>query len=244
MWWPFSKKYSLSDTGLLDGATDGHSHLLPGVDDGIRQMEDTLSCLHIMEHAGIEHQWLTPHVMEDMPNEEEKLRELFAEVQQVYAADEGGTGRKIELHLGAEYMMDNLFASRMDAGTKLLCTYEEGIVLVETSIVFPPLNLEDTLHRILSLGYRPMLAHPERYQYMRDSDYRDMFRKGIHFQLNLPSLIGAYGDIESSRAEWMLEKGMYYIWGTDTHRVGQLEATLFRHSLSSKVVSLLEHFKG
>lgn len=242
--WPFSRKYSLFERKLLEGATDAHSHLLPGVDDGIRQMEDTLSCLHILEHAGIERQWLTPHVMEDMPNKEATLRELFATVQEVYAADESGTGRKIELHLGAEYMMDNLFASRLNEGAPLLCTYEEGVVLVETSIVFPPLNLEDTLSHVSALGYRPMLAHPERYHYMRESDYRSLFRKGIHFQLNLPSLVGAYGKAEKARAEWILEKGMYYIWGTDTHRVAQLEATLYRHNLSSRVMSLLEHLKG
>ena len=242
--WPFAKKYSLYECGLLEGTTDAHSHLLPGVDDGIRLMEDTLSCLHIMERAGIRHQWLTPHIMEDMPNKEESLRELFASVQDIYTADEGAAGQKPALHLGAEYMMDNLFSSRLEADTPLLCTFEDGIVLVETSIIFPPLNLEDTLKRILDRGYRPMLAHPERYRYMKDGDYRKLFQKGIHFQLNLPSLVGAYGDIEKARAEWMLEKGMYYIWGSDTHRVTLLEATLHRHALSSKVVSLLEHLKG
>ncbi len=240
--WPFSKKYRLIDCGLLEGGTDCHSHLLWGVDDGIKTQEDTLACLHLMEEAGLQHQWLTPHVMEDMPNQEDKLKERFQRVCEAYAAEVQPGKRQVELHLGAEYMMDNLFTERLET-TPLLTTYESETLLVETSTVFPPLNMEEILVRIKEKGYRPILAHPERYIYMKESDYKDLYFKGVLLQLNLPSLLGSYGDMEQAKAEWLLEHGMYYTFGTDTHRVKQLENTLNKKCLSEKVVDQLLSLK-
>lgn len=236
--WPFSKKYNISGCGLLEEGTDCHSHLLWGVDDGIKVPEDTLACLHLMEDAGLRHQWLTPHVMEDMPNKEEDLKARFKGICEAYAAEESTGKRPVTLHLGAEYMMDNLFSERLET-TPLLTTYESETLLVETSTVFPPLNMDGIFQRIKEKGYRPMLAHPERYIYMKESDYKDLYYKGILLQLNLPSLLGSYGEMEKAKAEWMLERGMYYTFGTDTHRVKQLENTIKSKSLSEKVVEQL-----
>ncbi|MBP5538935.1 MAG: capsular biosynthesis protein [Bacteroidales bacterium] len=240
--WPFGKKYKLIDIGLLEGGTDCHSHLLWGVDDGIKTLEDTLACLHLMEEAGIQHQWLTPHIMEDMPNREEDLKVRFQHVCEAYAAEAKPGHRQVTLHLGAEYMMDNLFSERLES-TPLLTTYESETVLVETSTVFPPLNMDEIFVRIKEKGYRPILAHPERYIYMKESDYKDLYFKGILLQLNLPSLLGSYGDMEKAKAEWLLDHGMYYTFGTDTHRVKQLELTLYKKCLSEKVVEQLLNLK-
>ena len=240
--WPFSKKYRLIDCGLLEGGTDCHSHLLWGVDDGIKTLEDTLACLHLMEDAGLQHQWLTPHIMEDMPNREEELKVRFQQVCETYAAESEPGKQQVTLHLGAEYMMDNLFSERIESAP-LLTTYENETVLVETSTVFPPLNMDEILERIKQKGYRPILAHPERYVYMRDSDYKELYYKGILLQLNLPSLLGAYGGMEQAKAQWLLEHGMYYTFGTDTHRVKQLENTLNNKVLSEKVVEQLLNLK-
>ena len=240
--WPFSKKYRLIDCGLLEGGTDCHSHLLWGVDDGIRVEEDTLACLHLMEGAGLEHQWLTPHIMEDMPNKEEDLKARFQRVCEAYAAEAQPGKHQVTLHLGAEYMMDNLFSELLES-TPLLTTYESETVLVETSTVFPPFNMDDILTRIKQKGYRPILAHPERYVYMKESDYKDLYFKGVLLQLNLPSLLGSYGGMEQAKAQWLLEHGMYYTFGTDTHRVKQLENTLNNKGLSEKVVDQLLNLK-
>lgn len=240
--WPFSKKHRLIECGLLEGGTDCHSHLLWGVDDGIKLEEETLACLHLMEKAGLEHQWLTPHIMEDIPNREEDLKERFRRVCETYAAEAQPGKRQVTLHLGAEYMIDNLFSERLET-TPLLTTFESETLLVETSTVFPPLNLDEMFIRIQQKGYRPILAHPERYAYMRDTDYKELYSKGILMQLNLPSLIGSYGDMEQARAEWLLEHGMYYTFGTDTHRVRQLEITLHKRFLSDKMLDRLLSMK-
>lgn len=236
--WPFNRKYSIGFSELLADGCDCHSHLLWGVDDGIREREDSLTCLRIMEEAGLKSQWITPHIMEDVPNKEDDLRERFELLKNDYLATPSAKGRKMELHLGAEYMMDNLFSERLEH-TPLLTTYESNTVLVETSAVFPPLHLDETLSSMQSKGYYPMLAHPERYLYMKEADYRNLSKKGVLLQLNLPSLTGIYGSDEKARAEWLLEHGMYYCYGTDTHRVGQLQNTLRDRCLTARMMDAL-----
>ena len=103
--WLFKKTDRLIDSGMLAGFTDWHSHILPGVDDGIKNMEDSLAVLKRYEEAGIRKIWLTPHVMEDYPNTPEKLRERFSELKEAYT---GG----IDIRLASENMLDSLFEER------------------------------------------------------------------------------------------------------------------------------------
>ena len=67
--WPFKrKKISLEQSGTLRGFTDCHSHILPGVDDGVKTLRESLAILAKYEDLGISDLWLTPHIMEDIPN--------------------------------------------------------------------------------------------------------------------------------------------------------------------------------
>lgn len=232
----WKKKYSVAETGLLEAGIDCHSHLLWGVDDGIRTAEDAMTCLNMMEEVGLQTQWFTPHIMEDVPNEEETLKTRFEAFKSEYAAAESPSGRKVELRLGAEYMLDNLFTERLARGG-LLTTYDAESLLIETSSIFPPLNMDSTIESIRQKGYRPILAHPERYLYMKEEDYRALYYKGVLLQLNLPSLIGAYGPMEKAKAKWLLEKNLYYFYGTDTHRPVQMRNALHSKCLTSKMVN-------
>ncbi|MBQ1209495.1 MAG: capsular biosynthesis protein [Bacteroidales bacterium] len=240
----FSKKYSIAEIGLLEGGTDCHSHLLWGVDDGVHTAEDALSCLQLMEQQGLKTQWFTPHIMEDVPNKVEHLKTRFAEFEEQYTREESPTGHKIQLHLGAEYMMDGLFTELLSQGEPLLTTYDKETLLVETSTIFPPLNMDSILEQIKAKGYRPMLAHPERYLYMKKEDYKALYYKGTLFQLNLASLTGAYGPMERDKAKWLLENNMYYIYGTDTHRLSQLKSISQSKCLRSKTADLLLNLKA
>ena len=103
--WLFHKTTVLSRSGLLKGMVDCHSHLLPGVDDGVQSMEESLQILREMEQQGIRRVWLTPHIMEDIPNETLALQRKFWELLQQYRG-------AVELKLAAEYMLDNLFEER------------------------------------------------------------------------------------------------------------------------------------
>lgn len=217
----FYNKSSFAESGFLQGYTDWHCHLLPGIDDGVQTVDETLQILASYEEHGVGEVWLTPHIMEDIPNSTTELREKFQELQAIYKGS-------VKLHLAAENMLDNLFEERL-AANDLLPLGEDGQhLLVETSYFNPPLGLNDILLRIKSKGYFPVLAHPERYVYMKESDYRQLKSIGIKFQLNLPGLTGFYGPEVKKKAEWILKNGFYDLTGSDTHRLRVWETTITR----------------
>lgn len=224
-------KQSLAESGALKGMTDRHCHVLFGVDDGIRTLEDSLAVLAYDEEVGISEVWCTPHIMEDVPNTTEALRERFEQLQQAYSGP-------IRLHLAAEYMLDTLFEERFNAGD--LLTMEDNTVLVETSTWNPPSDMTGTLRRIQKAGYRPLLAHPERYRYLNDAGYERFHKMGIHFQLNAGSLVGYYGETAMHKAHDLLAKGWYSEIGSDCHRLKSLQEQYTRATLTKDVVARLK----
>ena len=227
----FCKKVDLPGSGLLKGATDNHSHLLYGVDDGSRSLEETLSILGFLAEQGVEELWMTPHIMEDVPNRTADLKARFERFRtQVYQGP-------IRLHLAAEYMLDNLYEERL--ATDDLLYHGEGHVLVETSTVAPPLDLWGTLERTLSKGIRPILAHPERYHYMPVQDYARLHKMGVLLQLNLPSILGFYGPFAQMRASYLLDKGWYSMVGSDCHRFSAIRRQSEAKVLKKKTLEAL-----
>lgn len=224
-------KQSLAESGALKGMTDRHCHVLFGVDDGIRTLEDSLAVLAYDEEVGISEVWCTPHIMEDVPNTTEAMRERFEQLQQAYSGP-------IRLHLAAEYMLDTLFEERFNAGD--LLTMEDNTVLVETSTWNPPSDMTGTLRRIQKAGYRPLLAHPERYRYLNDAGYERFHKMGIHFQLNAGSLVGYYGETAMHKAHDLLAKGWYSEIGSDCHRLKSLQEQYTRATLTKDVVARLK----
>lgn len=227
--WPFSKKYGIASSGILQGFTDWHCHLLPEVDDGVRTMEESLQILSSYEHYGIKEVWLTPHIMEDMPNSSSFLRSRYAELKSAYKGP-------IILHLASENMLDSLFEERLQQGDLLPFGKEGKHLLVETSYFNPPYGLEDILQRIKSRGFFPVLAHPERYIYMGQKDYELLKQQNVAFQLNLPSLVGVYGEDAKRKAKWLLDNGYYQYSGTDTHRSSSWEVIVQKQQLSKDIV--------
>ncbi len=233
--WFVSNKTTVRESGLLEGFCDCHSHLLPGVDDGVEEMDETLQILRLWQSVGMKEVWLTPHVMEDIPNEPAALRRRLAALQDRYDGN-------IRLHLAAEYMMDGYFVKNQNENEDenenqnqngKLCL-GDNVMLVETSYYIPPMNMEAIIDSIKKKGFEPILAHPERYQYMDKDDYRYWKERGVLMQLNLPSLVGAYGPDVQYKAEWLLQKNMYDYCGTDTH--SQEQAELFLDGIISQKV--------
>lgn len=202
------RKKSLLKSGFLEGFTDRHSHLLPGVDDGFRTMEETLDALEYMESAGVSEIWLTPHIMEDIPNTTADLRERFNELTAAYKGP-------IKLRLASENMLDNLFEQRLAAND--LLPMNDSILLVETSYFNPPIEFQKLLGDIVAKGYRPLLAHPERYKYMDIDDYASLKEQGILFQLNLGAIAGGYSKETQHKAAELLARGWYDFVGSDCH---------------------------
>ena len=225
----------------MEGFRDCHCHLLPGVDDGVQEMEESMQILEEWESLGVEEVMLTSHIMEDVPNTPATLRSKFEEMTAAYRGS-------IKLHLAAEHMMDGPFLKRLGEGNVMpfnvnvndnvnslqftVDSLQNKKLLVETSYYTPPMNMGAIIERIKEKGYEPILAHPERYQYMDTSDYKMWKQRGVLLQLNLPSLVGAYGPLVQRKAEWLLKEEMYDYSGTDTHSIGQME--MFLNSMISK----------
>lgn len=230
----FKSKYSLLSGDVLKGMTDHHSHILFGVDDGLKTLEDSLQVLEFMEKEGVAELWCTPHIMEDKPNTTEQLKTRFEELQNAYHGS-------IRLNLAAEYMLDTIFEERFSSKDLLLM--KDNTVLVETSTWNPPPSLYETLRNILSAGYRPLLAHPERYRYLSEPSYERLHKMGVHFQLNLASLIGYYGETAMRKAHWILENGWYSSVGTDCHRFKILQEQLDRAVLKKETLEFIKCIK-
>lgn len=217
--WPFTKRTVLEKSGIFQEFIDWHSHILPGVDDGVRSMEESLQILSRYEELGIKEVWLTPHIMEDIPNTTDELRKKFKELTLSYRGN-------IALQLASENMLDNLFEKRLAADDLLPLGKEGRYLLVETSYFNPPVDLKNVLLRIKAKGYFPMLAHPERYRYMDDNNYRELKTLDVKFQLNLSSLSGAYGTTARKKAQMMLKKGYYDMCGSDIHSASFMKSML------------------
>lgn len=202
---------SLKKSGILTNATDAHCHILPGVDDGVKKLSETLKILADYEQLGISRVWLTPHIMEDVPNKTDFLRQRFEELRNAYNGP-------ITLNLAAENMMDSLFDKRLKNNDLLPIGDEKDMLLVETSYYTPPYGLKDILHNVQKAGLHPLLAHPERYRYMELDDYDQLHEMGVRMQLNLTSLAGLYGPDVRKRALHLLDKEYYFTFGTDLHR--------------------------
>lgn len=217
--WPFRKKQTLEESGFFRGFTDWHCHILPGVDDGVQTMDKALQILTEYERLGVKEVWLTPHIMEDVPNTTQHLRERFAELQAAYRGS-------VVLNLASENMLDNLFEERLNKNDLLPIGKDGRHLLVETSYFNPPMGLQNILLRIKAKGYIPILAHPERYQYMGESDYQQMKSMNVLFQLNQFSLLGLYGKEVQKQAKLLKKQGMYEYIGTDLHHIKTLRNAL------------------
>lgn len=231
----FNRRKSILEGGLLTGAVDNHSHILYGLDDGVKTREDSLDILRYLEEQGVSEVWFTPHVMEDVPNTTEAIRSRFEELKTVY---QGG----LRFHLAAEYMIDTLFEERL--ASRDLLTHGNDTVLVETSAVAPPINLWEVLESMRKSGYRPLIAHPERYRYMEKADYKRLHEMGCIMQMNLPSIVGFYGESARERALDLLEKGWYCMVGSDCHRFRALKAQYAAKELKKDTLRKLAPLMG
>ena len=226
----FSSKRSLQESGILNGSTDRHSHILYGVDDGIKTPEDSLAALAFEESLGVREVWCTPHIMEDVPNTTEALKSRFEELCGIYNGS-------IKLHLAAEYMIDTLWEERLEAGDLLLM--EDDMLLMETSTVTPPFDLKGSLSSAMSAGYRPLFAHPERCRFLEVKDCEELVNMGVRLQLNIASLTGYYGQTAKVKAEALLKKDMYFAYGSDCHRVRTINEQYSRPELSKEIIQKL-----
>lgn len=234
--WPFNSKQTLVAGDFFQGFTDYHSHILPGVDDGVQVMSESLEMLKTYEQCGVKSVWCTPHIMDVAPSGNIILQQRFEKLKMAYQGS-------VSLHLAAEYMLDSGFPEHLKEKATLLPIGPYGDhLLVETSTFSPPINFDELLDQIKARGYFPLLAHPERYVYMGANDYRKLKARGVKFQLNLLSLMGFYGSGVQMKAERLLTTGQYNFLGGDLHGVGFLDSLIHRR-INKKYIHLLQRIK-
>lgn len=228
----FQKKYFLVD--LLEGFTDFHNHLLPGIDDGANSAEDSIAMIKKFNEFGVTNFVASPHVMgEFYPNTPDTILPALDKVKKNLPH-----GNSIKA--AGEYMMDQYLIDQLEKDNVL--NVIENYVLVEMSYFQAPINLAEILFKIQNNNLKPILAHPERYAFYHDKSlekYKDLKTRGCDFQLNMLSLTPHYGTGIQKKAFQLLEKGMIDFISSDTHRMEHLEK-IGNIKLKKKQLNLLE----
>lgn len=217
----FRKKEYLIDH--LHGITDIHNHILPGIDDGAQNVTDSINLLENFKEIGITNFIATPHIMNDYyPNTPETINNAFDLLKN--GINENAKLKNTEIRFAAEYMMDQNFLDLMKK--EKLLPLQGNMVLVEMSYFQAPINLNEILFQLQTNGYKPVLAHPERYAFYHAKDlskYEELKNRGCLFQLNTLSLTPHYGTTMQKFAYKLLESGMIDYIGSDTHRIQHIE---------------------
>lgn len=199
-----------------------HSHLLPGIDDGAKDIEESLQLIRGLSALGYQKLVTTPHIMWDMYR---NTPSVIAEKLDIVREAVQKEGIDVEIEAAAEYFLDEHMQTLLQKKEPLL-KLSGNMVLTEFSMAFASFNIKDILFEMQMQGYQPVIAHPERYLYLqRNKDFFDELKDiGCLFQLNLLSVSGGYGRGVSDLAMYLLKNGMYDMMGTDLHHSGHLEA--------------------
>ena len=217
MIFPFFKKRKVKTRGPVL-KVDLHSHFIPGIDDGSQSMEESLSLLKGMEALGYEKVITTPHIMVDVYRNTPKIiKEGLVSLREAAKAE----GIHIEIEAAAEYYLDEGFYDHLHSGEVM--SINNKYLLFETSYASKPLQIEEMIFEIAAAGYIPLMAHPERYRYVRDplKEYSRFKELGVLFQIDLNSLGGFYGKDAKKKAEVLCENGMIDFLGSDVHHLKQ-----------------------
>ena len=200
---------------------DIHSHLLPGIDDGAKTTDDSKYILESMIDFGFNQVITTPHTIktvwdntkEDIESTYEKTKTELEELTS-----------KVQLRAASEYMMDENFVALFKS--EKLLTLKDNYVLVEMSYLNPPIQLLDILFELQLEGYKPVLAHPERYNFYhsKPKEFDKLKKAGCLFQMNLLSSVGYYGKEVSAAADKLLANEMIDFVGSDIHHAQHIEA--------------------
>lgn len=215
----FSKKPKLEpiEYSLLN--TDMHSHLIPGIDDGSKSLEDSLEMLTRFSELGYKKVITTPHVMSDFyKNTPEIILSGLDKVKQGIKE----AGIEIEIEAAAEYFLDLHFEELI--AEKNILTFGDNHVLFELSFSVEPPRIKEVIFELQTQNYKPIMAHVERYPfYFNKFDViQDYKNRGCLIQLNINSLSGQYGPAVKKMAEDMIDRDLVDVIGSDCHHIGHL----------------------
>jgi tyrosine-protein phosphatase YwqE len=219
---PFNQS-TLKDS-IPHGFVDIHNHVLPNIDDGPASLDESLALIKQLHSLGIKKIVCTPHIMEGIwENSHEVIR---VRVQQLKDQLQRNNFSDINLHGAAEYMVDDLFRNHLKQ--RDLLTFGGNKVLIEVHFANPPMDFYELMFDMQLSGYKPVIAHPERYDFI-GSNFNELNKlkaAGCQLQLNLLAVGGYYGKLVQQLAKKILKKGLYDFVGTDSHHAIHVEQLL------------------
>ena len=217
----FKKKVSPA-SDYFPIVTDIHSHILPGIDDGAPDVETSILLIEGLMNLGITQSVATPHIIGDLyRNDAATINKALALLRNTLAEKQ----IDFKVTAAAEYMLDSFFLELLYAKTPLL-TIKNNLLLTEFSYADKPYNVERLLFNIITEGYQPILAHPERYGYYHNdfNQYNYLNELGFLLQVNLLSFTGYYGKPAARAAAYLIKNNLASFVGTDLHHTRHLSA--------------------
>lgn len=197
-------------------AIEMHNHILPGIDDGCGEVAESVEILRALEQAGYQKVIMTPHVISDLyPNTPETIHAALGVLQEALAKE--ATPLQLQLEVSAEYMADEELLERLVKNPPLLIN--KDYILIEFSLYQASRNYKDIIFELVLNGYKPIIAHPERYVYAaKDLNFfLDLKERGCILQLNINSVLGGYGKSAFKLAKDLLKLELYELLGSDIH---------------------------
>lgn len=212
--------YFFNKNQLLN-SVDIHSHLIPGIDDGAKDMDTAIMLILQLKALGYKKLVITPHISDMFPNTTVTILEgysaLIKELLQrnIY----------IELDIAAEYYVDEHFEDLLEKDD-ILSFGKENYLLFELSYFTAPPNIDNLIYEIQRKGYTPILAHPERYFYWHDNfnKYIELKEMGVLFQMNLNSITNYYNKDIQSISKKFIKNSLIDFLGSDVHNLGHIKS--------------------
>ncbi|MVN23214.1 tyrosine-protein phosphatase [Mucilaginibacter arboris] len=218
----FSKKRNLEFVKPLDFSTlavDMHSHVLPGIDDGAQTVEESVVLVQAIMNLGIKKIIATPHIMVDYYRNN---AETIGSALQVLRNELQKQHIEIEIEAAAEHYLDEAFETLLDEDKVM--PMKDGYLLFEMSFIDVHPNLIPIIQKMIDKGYKPILAHPERYPYLSIENCENIKSWGCNLQMNTISLTGYYGGKTKAMAEAMIDHNMVDFISSDMHHIRHAQA--------------------
>lgn len=209
----FKSKPTLKDL-IPEGFVDIHSHILPGIDDGAKNIEESLLLISKLKKLGFSKFIATPHTYPGLyENSNETIISSYNKIK----------SKVLNIKVASEYMIGAYLSERLEK--KDLLTLDGKSLLTELSFISEPLNLREMIFKIQTNDYVPILAHPERYKFYHNDfkKYYNLKKLGCKFQINLLSVLGYYGKDVLKITDKLLSKNLVSFAGSDIHNIHQID---------------------
>jgi protein-tyrosine phosphatase len=216
----FTKKKFLID--YLENFVDIHNHILPGIDDGAKTVQESIELIKSFSEFGVRNFIATPHIMDNYyPNTSETIHASMEELKKGLFDNDL---KNISFDVAAEHMIDANFESLLEKSEMM--PLKKSYLLVEMSYLQPSINFDEAIQKIASKRFFPILAHPERYNFLhlKSSKFRTYKKQGILFQMNFLSLSEFYGKEAQKKALHLLDEGLIDFIASDVHNLNQLQS--------------------